>query len=51
MDPAVISSSLWFGTLICLGLWILGVLAGTNLMLLPVVLFLGVVACLSSTDR
>lgn len=51
MDPAVISSSLWFGTFICLGLWILGVLAGTNLMPLPVALFLGIVAILSGTGR
>ncbi len=51
MDPAVIASSLWFGTFICLGLWILGLLAGTTLVPLPVGLFLGFVAYLSSTGR
>ena len=31
MFGEVISSSLWFGVFICLGLWILGLLAGSNL--------------------
>ncbi len=51
MDPAVVSSSLWFGTFICLGLWILGLLAGTTIVPLPVALFLGLVAILSTTGR
>jgi hypothetical protein len=51
MDPAVIASSLWFGTFICLGLWILGLLAGTTLVPFPVALFLGLVAILSGTGR
>jgi hypothetical protein len=31
MFGEVISSSLWFGVFICLGLWVLGLLAGTTL--------------------
>lgn len=50
MDPAVIYSSLRFGTFICLGLWILGLLAGTTIVPLPVGLFVGFVAYLSGTD-
>jgi hypothetical protein len=50
MSGRVITSSLWFGTFICLSLWILGVLAGTTIMPLPVSLFLAVVAILSGTD-
>ncbi len=47
----VISSSLWFGVFICLGLWILGLLASTTIVPLPVGLFLAFVAYLSSTGR
>ena len=44
----VISSSLWFGVFICFGLWILGMLAGTNLVPFHIVAVVSGLALLSS---
>lgn len=48
MSGAVISSSLWFGVFICLGLWILGLLAGTTLVPFHIVAVVTGLALLSS---
>ncbi len=47
MNRQAFSSTLLFGTLICFVLWILGVMAASNLMPFHVVLLLGSLAFLS----
>jgi|LakMenEpi03Aug12_release.lakeMendotaPanAssembly.Ray.scaffolds.fasta_scaffold2926716_1 hypothetical protein len=47
MSGQVISSSLWFGVFICLGLWVLGLLAGTTLVPFHIVVVVTGLALLS----
>jgi hypothetical protein len=51
MSGQVISSSLWFGVFICLGLWILGLLAGTTLVPFHIVAVVSGLALLSSCQE
>jgi hypothetical protein len=47
VDRQAFSSTLFFGTLICFALWVLGAMAASNLMPFYVVLLLGSLTFLS----